>query len=298
MTAETARSGRSGAREGRTRTFDRTGNVARTVRPKLGPQTMIRMESGDRISGRPDQEEQEYLAAGVGAQLRALRKERGLSLRDVERRSGVNRSMISRLERGLRRPRASTLGWLSWGIAGPDGAEGVKAGLCAAAGDSLVAESRWSERSHARRAWRRLQEGGMELPGWLLAPYAVSIVGAVAPGHLGEARRAQDMARAGNVPWPDHMTGSVEALRLGGELDRATPYELARIGHAMLAEAKAARRRAARKRRREYRARLGLAGTDTRRPVRVPSGIPPEERALYRDLIALNRSLSIAARLR
>ena len=56
----------------------------------------------------------------------------------------------------------------------------------------------------------------------------------------------QELAWAGNVPWPDHMAGSAEALRLAGVLDRATPYELARIGRAMFAEAKAARQRAAR----------------------------------------------------
>jgi hypothetical protein len=108
----------------------------------------------------------------------------------------------------------------------------------------------------------------------------------------------QELAWAGNVPWPDHMAGSAEALRLAGVLDRATPYELARIGRAMFAEAKAARQRAARKRRREYRARLGLAGTDTRRPVRIPREVPPEEAEMYGDLARLDHSARIAGRLR
>ena len=63
------------------------------------------------------------------------------------------------------------------GVAGPDKAEPVKQELCGVAGDSLLAESRWSERTHALRAWRQLQVGGMELPGWLAALYAVAILG-------------------------------------------------------------------------------------------------------------------------
>lgn len=258
---------------------------------------MVRQVSGERISGRPDQEEQQRLAAGLGSRLRALRRELGLSVRDVERQSGVSRATISFLERGLRRPRPSTLGWLAWALAGPGNAEAVKRALCDLAGDSLVAESRWSERAHARQAWKRLQIGGMELPGWLVAPYAVTVLGEVMPERLGELRQAQEGARAGNVPWPESMTGSLEALRLADELDQATLYELRNIGRGMAAADKAAKERAARKRRRELRARLGLTGTDTRRPVRVPRGIPPEEHDMFRQLIMLDRSASIAARL-
>ena len=60
------------------------------------------------------------------ARLRELRAEYKLSIRDLERRSGVSRSTISLLEHGLRRPRESTLGWLAVGLTGMDGAEPVK----------------------------------------------------------------------------------------------------------------------------------------------------------------------------
>jgi len=295
-TARSGRPRRSEGEEGGSRTFGRSGDVAAAPAPKGGPQNLVRQVTGDRISGRPDQEEQARLAATVGAALRAVRRERGLSLRDLERRSGVNRSTITRLERGLRRPRASVLGWLAWGLVGPDNAEQVKNGLCSAAGESLVAESRWSERSHARRAWRRVQAGGMEVPGWMVAPYAVAVLGGVAPDRMGELRTVQERAQAGNISVPEHMTANVEVLYLGSELDRATPAELRKIGRGMLAEDKAAKERAARKRRRELRAQLGLSGTDGRRPVRIPRGLPPEERAMLVRLAALDQPASRAER--
>jgi DNA-binding XRE family transcriptional regulator len=296
MTAQDARSRRSGERAEQTRTFDRSGNIADVPVPRLGPQTMVRQMSGERISGRPDPEEQKHLAAGIGATLRALRREHGLSVRDLERRSGVSRATISRLERGLRRPRASTIGWLAWGLVGADHAAGVKTGLCAAAGDSLVAESRWSERTHARRAWQRLQMGSLEPPGWMVAPYCVIMLGDVMPDRLEELRNAQESARAGDVPWPEHTT--LEALHLGNELDSATWSELRTVGRGMVAEDRAAQARAARKKRRELRAQLGLTGTDTRRPIRVPRGLPPEEREIFQRLAVLEQATSAAARFR
>ena len=294
MTGQSTRSGSSEARQDGPRTFDRSDNVADAPTPKLGPQTLVRQFSGDRISGRPDQEEQEHLAATVGAALRSLRREHGLSVRDLERRSGVDRSTISRLEHGLRRPRASLLGWLAWGIAGPDNTEAVKRALCDAAGDCLVAESRWSERGHARRAWRQLQAGTLQPPGWMIAPYAVAILGEVMPDRIGELRQAQDRARSGDVPWPEPGALSTEALLLADELDRATPHELRKIGRGMAAADKAAKERAARKRRRELRAQLGLTGSDTRRPIRIPRGLPTEERAMLLSLRELDRATTIA----
>jgi len=256
------------------------------------------MVTGDKISGRPDLEEQQQLAATVGARLRELRSERGLSIRDLERRSGVSRQMVSLLEHGQRRPRASVLGWLAWGVAGPDGAEAVKAELCNAAGDSLVAESRWSERTHARRAWRQMQAGGMELPHWLAAPYAVAILGGVLPDEMDRLRMAQEAARAGKVPWPESMTGNTEALLLADELDRGNLHELRNIGRGIVAADKARRAREGRRRNRELRARLGLTGTDARRPVRIPRGIPADEREMYMNLIQLKRSTDHLTRYR
>ncbi len=292
MTVREARPRRSEGEESDSRACDRSANVRDSSVTKAGPQNLTRVATGERISGRPDLEEQRFLAEGVGALLRALRREHGLSLRDLERRSGVNRSTITRLERGLRRPRASVLGWLAWGLAGPDNAERIKNGLCTAAGDSLVTESRWSERSHARRAWRRLQAGGMEVPPWMLAPYAVTVLGSVAPERMDQLRTVQERARAGNLAVPEHMITNMEAMYLGNELDHATPVELRKIGRGMVAEDKAARERAARKRQRELRARLGLTGTDTRRAARIPRGLPPEDKALLLGLAAFDRAAS------
>lgn len=283
---------------GTARSFARAGNVSVSLLPKPGPQNLVRLVTGDKISGRPDQDEQQHLAATLGARLRELRREHGLSIRELERRSGVSRQMVSLLEHGQRRPRPSVLGWLAWGLAGPDGAEAVKRELCDVAGDSLVAESRWSERSHARRAWRQLQAGGMELPACMAAPYAVAILGEVMRDRIDDLRKAQEGARAGKLPWPESITGSIEALLLADQLDRATLHELRNIGRGMARDDKAAKHRAARKRRRELRAALGLTGTDPRRPVRIPRGIPQEEHAMYEALIMLERSSSIAARLR
>lgn len=242
---------------------------------------MVRLQTGEKISGRPDQEEQQRLAETIGARLRELRLEYGLSVRDLERRSGVNRSTISRLERGLRRPRMSVLGWLAWGLAGPDNAEPVKQDMVNAAGDLIVAESRWSERTHARHAWQQLLTGGLKLPPQIAAPYVVAILGRVLPDEMDKLRQVQDAARSGEVPWPPHLTGSTEALLLAAELDKASLSELRLIGRGIMAEEKAARERAARKRVRQLRAEQGLTGVRKPRPRHVPWK-PPEHTRRYR----------------
>lgn len=259
---------------------------------------MIRQQSGARVTGRPDEAEQQQLAATIGARIREYRRRNELSLRDLERRSGVNRSTISRLERGLRRPRPSMLGWLAWGLAGPEGAEVVREDLCRAAGPLMVADSQWSARAHARSAWQRLQAGGMELPSWLVAPHAVAMLGHVLPGRIDDLRKAQQGARSGQVPWPDWGIRSMEVFYLSREIDEATVVEYRRVGSAMAAADKANAARARRRRKRELRAAAGLTGTDTRRPVRIPQGIPAEERNLLEQLARLDRESSIAARSR
>lgn len=202
---------------------------------------MVRQAAGEPVSGRPDQDEQQHLAATFGVRLRGLRREHGLSIRDLERRSGVTREMISLLEYSQRRPRACVLGWLAWGLADTDGAEVVKQELCNVADDSLVAESRWSERTRARRAWRQLQVGGMELPGWLVAPYAAAILAEVMRDRMDDLRKAQEAARAGKLPWPESMARSTEALMLADELDQANLSELWNIGSGIAPEGKAAK---------------------------------------------------------
>jgi transcriptional regulator with XRE-family HTH domain len=296
VTARKRSTGRSaGTSRGRGATFDRTQGVAR---PKYGPQMMIRDQSGARAVGRPDEAEQQQLAATVGARIRELRRGNKLSLRDLERRCGVNRSAISRLERGLRRPRVSMLGWLAWGLVGPEAAEAVRDDLCSAAGPLMVADSQWSARAHARSAWQRLQAGGMELPSWLVAPHAVAMLGHVLPDRIDDLRKAQKGARSGQVPWPDWGIRSMEVFYLNREIDEATVVEYRRVGSAMAAADKANAARARRRRKRELRAAAGLTGADVRRPVRIPQGIPAADRRVYEQLARLDREASIAARLR
>ena len=58
----------------------------------------------------------------------------------------------------------------------------------------------------------------------------------------------------------------------------------------MAAADKASAERERRRRNRKLRARLGLTGTDIRRPVRIPRGIPDADREMYMSLIELRRS--------
>jgi transcriptional regulator with XRE-family HTH domain len=209
------------------------GNVAdvaaATLRP--GVQCMIRAATGEPVTGRPDPIEQQQIADGVGALLRELRLERQMGIRDLEGRSGVHRSTISRIEHGLRRPRRSVLGWLAWGLDAENVAF-VKARLVEAAGGSLVAESRWSERSHARNAERQLARGTMPVPLVLLAARAVAAFGQLTPDNIGQLREAEEIARRGGAPWPPGMEGSPEALIVAGIIMDTVPSRLAVIGSA------------------------------------------------------------------
>jgi transcriptional regulator with XRE-family HTH domain len=199
--------------------------------------------------------------------LRELRIEHGLSLRGLERRAGVARSTISRVERGLRRPRPSLLGWLAWGL-DPDVSAVLRRELCDTAGMSLIAESRWSERTHGRHAWRAVLAGEMPLPAWLAAPYSVAIFGNVLPDRLDVLTKAQEAARAGVLPWPEGAKGSPEALRLGNELLNASAAELRAIGRAYVASSRTQAERQRRKQARELRASLGLTGFSNPPPPR------------------------------
>jgi transcriptional regulator with XRE-family HTH domain len=253
VTAPIKRSRRSDA------VVDRT-NV-HSIEP--GPQYVVRIQTGEPVSGRPDQAERQQLACTVGAELRRLRLDAGLSIRQLERRSGVHRSSISLVERGLRRPRPSLLGWLAFGI-DPDAPEPVKKRLCEAAGTSLIADSRWSARSHARRASRRLLDGTMPLPPYLAAPHALALLGGAFPDRLDLLAQAQEAARRGEVPCPPGAVGSAESLAIGNELWDSRPWELAMIGRRMAAIEAAAAARALRRRERAVRARLRAEVADLR----------------------------------
>lgn len=52
----------------------------------------------------------------LGARVRRVRLERGLTLRDTERQTGVSRSMLSKIERGRASPTATVLGKLAEGL--------------------------------------------------------------------------------------------------------------------------------------------------------------------------------------
>lgn len=256
-------------------------------RVKLGPQTMVRAYGSAPVDGRPDEAEQAQLAATVGARLRELRRAHGLSLRDLERRSGVHRATISRIERGLRRPRESALGWLAWGLVGADAAGPVRADLCAAAGGLAVAESRWSERAHARRAWAAAKRGELQLPSWLVGPYIISILGNVLPDEMPRLREAQAAALEGRLPWPEVTT--MEALHLANEMDGAGLSEFRAVGRGVLAEGGAKAARDKRRRVRADRAAAGLTGTSSRRSARVPDGLSTGTRLAMERALDLKR---------
>ena len=228
---------------------------------------MVRLMSNPplRPDGRPHEAEQDEIARTVGARLRELRAEHGLSLRELERRSGVARSSISRLERGLRRPRPSLLGWLAYGL-DPDRVEVLRKELCEAAGISLIAESRWSQRTHARHAWRAVLAGEMPIPAWLAGPWALAIFGTVMPEKRDMLAAAQKAAASGALDWPEGARSSPEVLALANEFGSASPYELARIGRAYLASQRAQAERHRRKRSRELRASLVLTGVPSMHP--------------------------------
>lgn len=51
----------------------------------------------------------------LALRLRVIRAERGLTLRDAQRRTGVDKDTLSKIERGARHPRDSTLAKLAKG---------------------------------------------------------------------------------------------------------------------------------------------------------------------------------------
>jgi AcrR family transcriptional regulator len=181
------------------------------------------------VTGRPEAAEQTQIAESVGALLQQFRGERRMSLRDLEARSGVARSTVSRVERGLRRPRRSMLGWLAWGL-DAENVVPLTQQLVDAAGDSMIAESRWSDRMHARQAVDALYRGMLPVPFILLAPRAVNALGGVLPAQLDQLRQVQ--ARADALPWPPGLEGSQQVLILGDELMKMPPWKLTAVGRA------------------------------------------------------------------
>ena len=114
------------------------------------------LSSDDGRWGLPPIEVQERLRAGFGAALKAERLAAGLSGRALERRALVAGGSVSRWERGLCRPRPTTLEALSRGL-DPGDPGPVRARLTEAVGD-LIADDTEANRRRRRRiedaAWR------------------------------------------------------------------------------------------------------------------------------------------------
>jgi transcriptional regulator with XRE-family HTH domain len=101
----------------------------------------------------PGTDEQEHLAATLGAVLKAMRTERGLSTRALAERSTVARSSITRLESGMRRPRPEMLHALAYGL-DHEHPEPLAERLMAAAGPSLRPDTEAGLRARRRRMER------------------------------------------------------------------------------------------------------------------------------------------------
>jgi transcriptional regulator with XRE-family HTH domain len=89
------------------------------------------------LRGRTDAEEQARLAAGVGAELRRLRRDRGLTQTRLGDLAGISRWHVSHLELGKRRPSVDALAALARVLGSPLAHEGLLGRLTALAGESL-----------------------------------------------------------------------------------------------------------------------------------------------------------------
>jgi hypothetical protein len=121
------------------------------------------------------------------------------------------------------------LGWLAWGL-DAENIVPLTQQLADAAGDSLIADSRWSARTHARHAADALMRGTLPVPLILLAPRAVDALGGLLPGDLGRLRQLQEHAH--ELPWPPGLEGSPEALAIMDELMYMPRGKLAAVGRA------------------------------------------------------------------
>ncbi|GGK59934.1 hypothetical protein Ppa06_26360 [Planomonospora parontospora subsp. parontospora] len=149
---------------------------------------------------KPDPIERDRLAATLGALLRSLRAERGLSTRALAARSTVARSTITRLEAGERRPRPAVLDALAFGLdhehPGP-----LAELLRAAAGESLRPDTAAGLRRRARRRARAERE--------------VRLLRAALSREMGRARiRARQLAFAVVNAMPVPPAGLLTAAQL------------------------------------------------------------------------------------
>lgn len=99
----------------------------------------------------------------LGALVRELRTERGLSERALARRSATARSTVTRLEHGQLRPRYSLLTALALGL-DVDRQKEVLGQLVAAAGDAIVPDTDGTQRWRRKRLERAILRGDAPLP--------------------------------------------------------------------------------------------------------------------------------------
>src|SRR5829696_5098592 len=106
----------------------------------------------------PSLEEQQRLASGVGALIRAERRARGYSSRQLSRRAVVSHDHVRRLELGLRRPGRRILGEIAHAL-DPDACDELALRLIEAAGRDLRETSPGWIRWHGRRVGQALAAG-------------------------------------------------------------------------------------------------------------------------------------------
>lgn len=102
-------------------------------------------------------DEREHLER-LGAELRALRCERGLTQVELARRSKMHHSSIGRHERGQRRVRRTTLERIAAALVDEDLAAETVDGWVALAGPGLAQESDYADRVARRRERRHRQD--------------------------------------------------------------------------------------------------------------------------------------------
>ena len=161
--------------------------------------------------------EQRHLRATVGTLLEASRREAGWSRTALARAVGASSATPGRIERGERRPRPAMLADLAAVLSPGDGGAGLAAALCAAAGRSLVADTRAGVRARSR-ARRRAQ----------LVPQRVMARGALAQ----QRATRQVLAAIGSALSVDELAGRGESFRA---VCRAAERECARAREVMAA---------------------------------------------------------------
>lgn len=185
----------------------------------LGDRDQPATERSER--SRPGPDERERLVRTLGETLRTLREAHGMGTRRLAERAACARSTVTRLECGERRPRASLLAHLAYAM-NPDDPDPLRDVLVAAAGDSLVPESEWSQRRRIRTINAGVLAGKVRLPS--------HVERALALHRRAEAARRQAYALTNDpASWDD-----AEALELASRLLEESMRLRAQAGPALI----------------------------------------------------------------